>query len=60
MRSGAKLVQCNLEALEIWHTIDPGTNVKRSQDRQAMSALLRSVPKDMWQMLGSRKTVKEA
>jgi hypothetical protein len=56
----AMLIQCNLEALEIWHTIDPGTNVKRSQDRQAMSALLRSVPKDMWQMLGSRKTVKEA
>jgi hypothetical protein len=36
----AMLVQCNLEALEIWHVIDPGTNVKRSQDRQAMSALL--------------------
>jgi len=40
--------------------IDPGTNVKRSQDRQAMSALLCSVPKDMWQSLGGRKTVKEA
>ena len=53
------LVQCNLEALEIWHVIDPGTNVKRSQDRQAMSALLRSVPKEMWQMLGNHKTVKE-
>ena len=48
------------EALEIWHVIDPGTNVKRSQDRQAMSALLRSVPKEMWQMLGNHKTVKEA
>ncbi|CAD6221564.1 unnamed protein product [Miscanthus lutarioriparius] len=56
----AMLVQCNLEALEIWHVIDPGTNVKRSQDRQAMSALLRSVPKEMWQMLGNHKTVKEA
>ncbi|CAD6213238.1 unnamed protein product [Miscanthus lutarioriparius] len=46
--------------MEIWHVIDPGTNVKRSQDRQAVSALLRSVPKDMWQSLGGRKTVKEA
>ena len=40
--------------------IDPGTNVKRAQDRQAMSALLRSVPKEMWQSLGRHKTVKEA
>jgi hypothetical protein len=56
----AMLIQCNLEALEIWQVIEPGTNVKRSQDRQAMSALLRSVPKDMWQMLGNHKTVKDA
>jgi hypothetical protein len=42
------LMQCNYEALEIWGVIDPGTNVKRAQDRQAMSALLRSVPKEMW------------
>jgi hypothetical protein len=40
--------------------IDPGTNVKRSQDRQAMSALLRLVPKEMWQSLGGQKTVMEA
>ena len=39
---------------------NPGTNVKRSQDRQAMSSLLRSVPKEMWQSLGRKKTVKEA
>jgi hypothetical protein len=38
------LKQCNYEALEIWYTIDPGTNVKRSKDRQAMSCLNRSVP----------------
>jgi hypothetical protein len=25
-----------------------------------MAALLRSVPRDMWQMLGRKKTVKEA
>jgi hypothetical protein len=40
--------------------IDPGTNAKRAHDRQAMSALLHSVPKEMWQALGARKTVKEA
>jgi len=54
------LMQCNYEAMEIWETIDPGTNVKRPQDRQAMSALLRSVPKGMWATLGNKKTVKEA
>ena len=54
------LMQCNYEALEIWEVIDPGTNPKRAQDRQAMSALLRSVPKEMWQMLGRKTTVKEA
>lgn len=56
----AMLMQCNYEALEIWEVIDPGTNPKRAQDRQAMSALLRSVPKEMWQSLGRRTTVKEA
>ncbi|XP_066320048.1 uncharacterized protein [Miscanthus floridulus] len=56
----AMLMQCNYEALEIWEVIDPGVNPKCSQDHQAMSALLRSVPKEMWQTLGSRKTVKEA
>jgi hypothetical protein len=54
------ILQCNLEALEIWHTIDPGTDVKRAHDRQAMAALLRSMPRDMWQMLAGKKTVKEA
>lgn len=54
------MMQFNLEALEIWHAIDPGTDVKRAHDRQAMAALLHSVPRDMWQMLGLKKTVKEA
>jgi len=55
------LMQCNYEAMEIWDVIDPGgAGVKRAQDRQAMSALLRSVPKEMWQTLGGKKTVKEA
>jgi hypothetical protein len=57
----AMLMQCNLEALEIWSVIDPGgADVKRAQDRQAMSALLRAVPKEMWQTLGRHKTVREA
>ena len=54
------LMQCNYEAMEIWEVIVPGgVNVKRAQDRQAMGALLRSVPKEMWQTLGSKETVKE-
>jgi len=56
----AMLMQCNYEAMEIWDVIDPGgAGVKRAQDRQAMSALLRSVPKEMWQTLGGKKTIKE-
>ena len=43
----AMLMQINYEAMEIWDVIDPGTNVKRSQDQQAMGALMRSVPKEM-------------
>ncbi|XP_072149568.1 uncharacterized protein [Setaria viridis] len=47
--------------MEIWGVIEPGgTGVKRAQDRQAMGALLRSVPKEMWHPLGSKKTIKEA
>jgi hypothetical protein len=56
----AMLMQINYEAMEIWETIDPGTNVKRAHDRQAMGALMRSVPKEMWGTLGVKKTVKEA
>jgi hypothetical protein len=56
----AMLMQCNFEALEIWDVISPGINPKRAHDRQAMSALLRSVLKEMWQSLGARSTVKEA
>ncbi|XP_066395998.1 uncharacterized protein [Miscanthus floridulus] len=54
------LMQCNYKALEIWEVVDPGTKPKHAQDRQAMSALLRSVPKEMWQTLGRKTTVKEA
>ena len=55
------LMQCNYETLEIWDVIEPGgEGVKRARDRQAMAALLRSVPQEMWQMLGAKKNVKEA
>jgi len=56
----AMLMQINYEALEIWDVIDPGTNPKRAHDRQAMGALMRSVPNEMWGTLGAKKTVKEA
>ena len=55
----AMLMEINYEAMEIWEVIDPRTNVRRSQDRQAMGALMRSVPKEMWGTLGAKKTVKE-
>lgn len=54
------LMKINYEAMEIWDVIDPGTNVRRSQDRQAMGALMRSVPKEMWGTLGAKTMVKEA
>jgi hypothetical protein len=54
------LMQINYEAMEIWEVIEPGTSAKRSQDRQTMGALMRSVPKEMWGTLGARKTIKEA
>jgi hypothetical protein len=57
----AMMLQCNFEMLDIWDTIEPGGDgVKRSQDRQAMAGILRSVPQEMWQLLGAKKNVKEA
>jgi hypothetical protein len=54
------LMKINYEAMEIWEVIELGTNVRRSQDRQAMGALMWSVPKEMWGTLGAKQTVKEA
>jgi len=57
----AVLMKCNFEILEVWEAIEPGgETVKRSQDRQAMGGLLRSIPQEMWQMFGAKKNVKEA
>ena len=54
------LMECNYEVLEIWDVIDPGDKPKRPLDRQAMSALLCLVPKEMWQTLWGKKSVEEA
>jgi hypothetical protein len=54
------LMKINFEAMEIWEVIEPVTIVRRSQDRQAMGALMRSVPKEMWGTLGAKGTMKEA
>ncbi|XP_066391662.1 uncharacterized protein [Miscanthus floridulus] len=56
----AMLMQINYEAMEIWKVIDPRTNVKRSQDRPTLGALMRSIPREMWGTLGTKKTMKEA
>jgi hypothetical protein len=56
----AMLMQINYEVLEIWEVINPKTNVKRSEDRQAMGVLMRSIPKEMWGTLGVKKMMKEA
>jgi len=56
----AMLMQCNYESMEIWDAEPGGAGVKRAQDRQAMGDLLRSIPKEMWVTLGSKKTVNEA
>jgi hypothetical protein len=57
----AMLMQCNFEAMEVWDVVEQGgKGVKRAHDRLAMSALLRSVPKEMWTTLGAKRTVKEA
>jgi hypothetical protein len=55
----AMLMQINYEAMEVWEAIDPGTLVKRSMDHQAMGALMRSVPKEMWGTLDAKKMVRE-
>jgi hypothetical protein len=55
----ALLMQVNLEAMEVWQSINPGTS-PRKNDRMALGALLRGVPQEMWSILAKKKTVKEA
>jgi hypothetical protein len=55
----ALLMQVNLEAMEVWESIDPGTD-PRKNDCMALGALLRGVPQEMWLILAKKKTVKEA
>ena len=54
------LMQIDYEAMEISDVIDPGTSVRCSINRQTMRAMMRSVPKEMWGTLGTKKTIKEA
>jgi hypothetical protein len=53
------LMQVNLEAMEVWESINLGTG-PRKNDRMALGALLRGVPQEMWSILAKKKTVKEA
>jgi hypothetical protein len=55
----ALLMQVNLEAMEVWESIDPGTG-PRKNDHMALGALLRGVPQEMWSILAKKKAVKEA
>jgi hypothetical protein len=56
----AMLMQCNLEVMEVWEAIDQGgEGVKHAHDRLAMSALLRSVPKEMWTTWDAAKSMRQ-
>lgn len=47
--------------MDVWDIVEQGgKGLKHAHDRLAMSALLRSVLKEMLTMLGAKKTVKEA
>jgi hypothetical protein len=50
----AMLMQIDYEAMEILDAIDPGTSVRCSINHQTMSALMRSVSKEMWGTLGAK------
>jgi hypothetical protein len=52
-------MQVNLEAMEVWESIDLGTGLRKN-DRMALGALIRGVPQEMWSILAKKKTVKEA
>jgi hypothetical protein len=52
-------MQVNLEAMEVWESIDLGTG-PRKNDRMALGALLHGVPQEMWSILAKKKIVKEA
>ena len=53
------LVQCNLEGMYLWDTIEID-KVERRRDWLAMVALVRAVPQDMHSLLLAKKTAKEA
>ena len=61
----ALVMEVNYQTLRVWDAVDIGIDEdpdedEYQQDRQAMACLLRSVPSEMWGMLGRKRTVKEA
>ena len=61
----ALVMEVNFQTLHVWDAVDIGIDEdpdedEYQQDRQAMAGLLRSVPSEMWGMLGRKRTVKEA
>jgi hypothetical protein len=54
----ALLMQVNLEPMEMWESIDPGTGLRKN-DHMALGALLHGVPQEMWSILAKKKTIKE-
>jgi hypothetical protein len=58
----AMLMQVNLEAAGWWYTVEPeeGEEIIYRHDRQALAAILRSVPADMLAGLRERRTAAEA
>lgn len=61
----ALVMEVNFQTLRVWDAVDIGISDDRDDDeyhddRQAMSALLRSVPSELWSTLGRKKSAKEA
>jgi hypothetical protein len=61
----AMVMEVNFQTLRVWDAVDIGTSddpddEEYHDDRQAMAALLRSVPADLWSTLARKATAKEA
>jgi hypothetical protein len=54
----ALLMQVNLEAMEVWESIEPQSGSQKN-NRIALRVLLQGVPLEMWSVLANKKIVKE-
>lgn len=54
----ALLMQINLEGMLLWEAIE-SSKVERRQDRLALAALIRGVPKEMHSTFVGKKSTKE-